>query len=840
MLLSRRRFTFVVPASVACVLGLASPHPAHAHEPPHGDQTAAHLPLHDGPATLKTFVEPAYPEDARQHNLGGVVTLRLHVDSSGQVADAAIEHGLGAAFDEAAVTAARRLVFHPARAGGHDVATDVLFEYRFTPPGHTHTQPSPATTAALMPGDATLEISEVDKVTIVESVEQERPLTAASARTVRDRDLHVRPIQRPSDLFRVTPGLLTVQHAGGGKANQYLLRGFDADHGTDVAFSFDGVPLNMVSHGHGQGYSDPNWIIPELVERVEVAKGPYFVEHGDFATAGAIDLVTRDRGESFVSAGGGSFGTLRGVGIASPTLGGNWHPLLAAEVLHTDGPFQNPEIFRKYNFFGKLTYDIDARSHLSFAATAYSGSWNASGQLPSRAVDSGAVDYFGTLDSTEGGASTRDNLYVTYQLRPDKDSEFVALAYLTHYDFTLYSNFTFFSRDPVNGDEIEQRDHRSITGAQASYRWLRQWKNVLLDSKIGGDARADAIANGLNHVRARARLGKVVDDEVNETSIGAYAKEEIQLGRWVRLVGGLRLDHFTFRVDDHLEDLTGQGVVTSGIKGATRFSPKAALILSPHPTTDLFFNLGYGFHSNDARGVVRSRDPVTPLTRTIGYEAGVRSRLLDHRLELAAVLWGIDIDSETVWVGDEGTTEAAAATRRLGVELEGRWELTTWLLADLDATLSKANFRENAGNAQAVALAPRLTVSGGLSAFHHSGLRGGLRGLYIAKRPATEDEFLDAEATTLVDLFAAYRWKSFELSLTIENVINRRYKAAQFATVTRLRNEPPTNAPPPAGACPGGTRAAADETTGNFQGCEDVSFSPGNPFNLRAMATYYF
>jgi TonB family protein len=790
----------------------------------------------DGPPTLRTYAAPAYPAEGEAHNLGGVVSLRLSIDPAGAVTSAVVEHGMGPTFDEAALAAARQLRFHPARSGGQPVATTLQFEYRFTPPGHTHTAPTPATQAAVIDAHEPLEIDGVENISVVQSVEEERPLTAASARTVRDRDLKLRPIERPADLFRVTPGLFVVQHAGGGKANQYLLRGFDADHGTDVAFDLDGVPLNMVSHGHGQGYSDPNWIIPELVERVEVAKGPYFVENGDFSTAGAVGLATRDRGESFLTAGGGSFDTVRAVGIAAPDWGSAWHPLLAAEIMRTDGPFQHPERFQKSNLFAKLTYDLDSRSRLALTGSAYNGSWDASGQLPSRAVRAGAVDFFGALDPSEGGESSRSNVYLTYRMR-DAASELRALAYLARYDFTLYSNFTFFSRDSLNGDEIEQRDSRTLGGARLNYRWLHQWRGILFDSTVGGDARTDTIANGLADARARERLTKVVDDDVAQTSVAAYAKEEVQLTRWLRLVGGLRVDSFTFRVDDHLEDLAAQGSATSGSRGDIVLSPKGTAVVSVHPTTDLFLNFGYGFHSNDARGVVRQQDPATPLTRSLGYEVGARTRL--PRLELAAALWGIDLDSETVWVGDEGTTEAGGATRRLGVELEGRAELLPWLFADADVTYSDARFRSNAGNAGAVALAPRLTIAGGLSVLHPRGVRGGLRALYVAARPATEDGFLQAEGTALVDLFAAYRYRSFELSLTIENLLDRRYKSAQFATVTRLAGEAPTTAPPPASACPIGTRAAV-AATGNFQGCEDVSFSPGNPLGLHLMATYYF
>ena len=682
------------------------------------------------------------------------------------------------------------------------------------------------------PEPAPVEVEAVEEISIVESVDEERPLSAASARTVRDRDLKLRPMQQPSDLLRVTPGLMVVQHAGGGKANQYLLRGFDADHGTDVALSFDGLPMNMVSHGHGQGYADSNWIIPELVERVEVTKGPYLAENGDFSTAGSVNLVSRAQGESFLSAGGGSFATNRAVGIAAPTLG-RLRPLLAAEVVRTDGPFVRPEDFRKYNLYGKLTYDLDTRSSVSLAASAYSGRWNASGQLPSRAVSAGLVDFFGTLDPTEGGRSARRNLYATYRRRPDNFSTLEALAYVSTYDFSLYSNFTLFSRDPLNGDEIEQRDRRTITGAKTSYRWLRQWKGLLFDTSVGGSARADDIHNGLSYVQDRRAIEAVSAHEIDQWSVGVFGQEEVQLASWMRVVGGLRVDRFQFGVRDQL---AGTGAVQ---RGSTRLSPKASLVLSPHATTDLFVNFGYGFHSNDARGVVRAEAPVTPLAPTLGYELGARTRLLDRRLELAAALWGIDIGSEVVWVGDEGTTEAAGATRRLGVELEGRYQIRPWLFADLDLTLADAAFRENAGNGQAIALAPRLTVSGGLSAVA-GGARGGLRGLHIAERPATEDGFLRAQATTLIDLFAAYRWRSLELSLTIENLIDRRYKSAQFATVTRLPREAPTDAPPPPGACPPGTRVATQPGSGNFQGCEDVSFSPGNPFGFRVMASYYF
>ena len=673
-----------------------------------------------------------------------------------------------------------------------------------------------------------------------------RPLTAASAMTVRDQDLQLRPLARASDILRVVPGLLTVQHAGGGKANQFLLRGFDADHGTDIALSVDGLPVNMVSHAHGQGYSDVNFIIPELIERVDIAKGPYFVEHGDFATAGSVNLqVRRDLPQSLVQLSLDTLLGARGLVVVSPKLG-PVRSLLAAEVSHTDGPFLNPENFNKLNILGKLSYDLSPHTVVSLTATSYAGAWAASGQIPARAVDSGELPYFGYVDKAEGGASSRHNVYLQLTHR-DSKQELTALLYYTLYAFKLYSNFTLFARDPEHGDQIEQADDRQLGGLKVSY--LRQdrvgW--LTLQTGAGVQVRHDSIHNTLYYTQARARLSSVVDHDTRQTSLSAYLKEELGFSRYVRLYGGLRVDAFTFDVSDRLEVLGSgeRGAASSGVAGALRFSPKASLIVSPLPTgaarvgsLDLFVNFGYGFHSNDARGVVRSVDAVTPLTPALGYEVGARTRLW-QRLDLAASLWGLDLDSELVWVGDEGRTEASDATRRLGVEVEGRLRVLDWLFADLDFTANDAKFAQNAGNGGAVALAPRITVSAGLSVKTAQGLRGSLRFTGISARPATEDGFLEASAQYTLDAFVGYRWRFLEASIAVDNLTNARYRSAQFATTSRLASEAPTTVPPPAGACPAGTRAQTTDS-GNFAGCEDLNFTPGYPINARFTLAAYF
>ncbi len=709
-------------------------------------------------------------------------------------------------------------------------------------------QPPPHTAPAPVPGHGTAPAPEGDlpppssQPTAQEDAPAEparmetvvraaRPYTAASSRSVRDRDFLLRPRPRPVDILQVVPGLYANQHAGGGKANQYFLRGFDADHGTDVALSVDGVPVNALSHGHGQGYADLNWVIPEVVQRVDVFKGTYFPQLGDFATAGAVNLATRESAEqSQVTLGAGSFHTYRVLGMVSPELEG-WRSLLAAQVYGTDGPFDSPEQLERYSLFGKLTRALSPRSSLSVAVTSYASGWNASGQLPLREVEAGRLSRFGTLDPDEGGNSQRHSVYAQYRAFTGGEGEVQALAYLVSSRLNLYSNFTFFSRDPVNGDMIEQTDARTTAGFQGSYRFSHALGGVRFDTTLGGQLRTDTVDNGLYDARARERLATNVSAAVREGSVGAYVQEDVTLTPWLRALVGLRADAFGFSVEDRLEDLDTQGSKSSGVRQASQLSPKASLVVSPLPQTDLYVNFGHGFHSNDARGVVREPDAVTPLTRARGYEVGARTRLFE-RLDLAASVFLLDLDSELVWVGDAGSTEARGATRRRGLEAEARVQLLSWLFADADLTLSRATYVQNAGNADAVALAPTFLLAGGLSARHPSGVYGRLGALHVADRPATEDRFIQAEGFTRVDATLGYRARRFEVNLGVQNLLDTQWREAQFANVSRL----PAETGPQ--ACPAGTRAAGE--AGAFEGCEDLHFTPGAPLNGQLSVSFFF
>jgi TonB family protein len=800
------------------------------------------------PPVLRSQEPAAYPEAALRDRIEGHVELELTIDENGRVSNARVVALAGHGFDEAAAAAARKFTFEPARRKGVAVRSKILFIYEFHLP---EPAPAPALPAAPPSAPSKAAAPPAPESTVV--VLGNRPISAASSFSVRDRDFQLRPIGSVQDILRVTPGLVLVQHSGGGKANQYFLRGFDADHGTDIALSIDGVPINMVSHAHGQGFSDTNFIIPEVVEKVEITKGPYFANQGDFATAGAVNMVSRNAFQhssvGFGLSGSPGHGQLgyRGLLIASPTLGAA-KATFAVEMGRSNGPFDNPEHFDKYKLWNKLTFAPTPSSQLSVGELSYGGNWHGSGQVPARAVEQGQVSRFGSLDPDEGGSTARHQVFAQYRARPSPHSELKALGYLGSYRFNLFSNFTLFLRDPERGDEIEQVDRRTFYGGSMSYRIVRELIGIKLDTTIGGDGRSDDIHEELWNTAKRQQLEAVRSNAVHETFVGAFVNEELTPAQWLRADLGGRADLLSFAVDDKLGS-SDPSAPKSGVAAAHQFSPKASLIVTPlqaeQAEVDVYANYGHGFHSNDVRGAFTS-PAVSPLTRAIGGEFGSRAHLL-QRWDLAAALWQLDLDSETVWSGDAGTTETGGATTRKGVEVETRYELTTWLAADLDVTFTKSAFRENAGNGNGLALAPKQTWSGGISARHDLGpgvARAGLRFYGIGARPASDDGALVATGFTQFDLHAGYRHRWFDIALDIENLLNQTFRSAQFATVSRLANEPAIGAAIPAGfdcgrrgrlaANPGGSPAASQ-----FNGCEDVSYTPAYPLTARVMATLY-
>jgi outer membrane receptor protein involved in Fe transport len=635
----------------------------------------------------------------------------------------------------------------------------------------------------------------------------ERPVAASSELLVPEKDFQVRPQGRPADILRIAPGLFIGQHAGGGKAEQYFLRGFDSDHGTDVGLFWDDVPINLRSHVHGQGYADAHFVIPETIKLIDVRKGPYHVEYGDFVTAGMVNFVTREITEdNFVSLAGGKFDTGRFLTMVSPTRA-KVRTLLAAEAYLTDGPFQSAQNFRRYNILGKLTFNPTTRSELALTVTHYSGAWNASGQVPLREVLVGRLDRFGAIDTSEGGNTHRTVGNLRYRWDMSIHSALFFNTYVQRYDLDLFSNFTFFLNDPVNGDGIEQNDDRYVYGGDLGYQINCHAYGVEGFLKIGLQTRVDDGRVRLGTQIRRARTGTKTDMDLFEVSYSPYFKVDIQPFRRLRFIGGVRGDFFYYDVNDKLHP-TGTGSATGNIHDA-RPSFKGNLVLGPWANTELFLNAGTGFHSNDARAVV-AKAAIETLPKATSYEIGARSRQF-NRLDIRASLWLLDLTSELVSAGDEGTTKIRGATRRYGAEVNTRLALTRWLHVVGDWALTHAEFR---GTGAAVPLAPELTIRTDLIARLPWGLETTFEMRYLGDRPATEDRSARTQAYLIFDLIARYRYKQIGAFASIENIFNAQWRETQFFFESRLHHE-------------------ADPVS-------DIHFTPGGPRSFLLGVTLYF
>jgi outer membrane receptor protein involved in Fe transport len=623
---------------------------------------------------------------------------------------------------------------------------------------------------------------------------------AASEVTVRRRELALRPRHRAEDLVEAVPGLFTVQHSGGAKAQQYFLRGFDADHGTDIAFRVDGVPVNSVSHAHGQGYSDLHFVIPELVLAIDATKGPYSARFGDFATAGTVELRFADRlPESSALVEFGPHHHARALVVESPELGDNWQALVAAELFSDAGYFVHSEAHRRFNGFARFTKRFDDDAKLSLTLMDYRASWYASGELPARAVcgedDANpppqafgrpCLDRYDSIDPTQGGSSRRTSLSLAYDTQVD-GIELRTLGYITRSRLALFLDETFVAGDPVHGDGIEQDDARTTMGAAFRAKHRAEALGMRLTTTLGLDARADVVVANVYHQALRQRLAVRGASSIRETSLGGFVENDAHITPWLRFVLGLRGDGIGARVGDvdPSAERKASGATSSGL-----VSPKWAAIVSPSPALDLFASYGHGFHSNDARGVVSSS--ATLFATATGYEVGITAKPLRH-LSFTAVAFLLDLSSELVFNADEGTTEPSSATRREGLELTARYQLGDVLFADAALTLTRARFRYDDGAGTQIPLAPTRTFAAGVGVRKRLGALtpyGAVRIKSIAERPATQDGSLTADGFTLVDVQAGVRWKNLDVGIDALNVLDSRWREGQFAIDSRLAWEP--------------------------------------------------
>lgn len=623
-------------------------------------------------------------------------------------------------------------------------------------------------------------------------------------------DLQTTPVNSSQEILRKVPGLFIGQHAGGGKAEQIFLRGFDIDHGTDIAISVDGMPVNMVSHAHGQGYADLHFVIPETVEKIDFGKGTYYANKGDFATAGYVAFQTKDKLEkSSIGLEIGQFNTLRTVGLFN--LLGNQKKqsaYIATEYILTDGPFDSPQNFNRINLLGKYSAILEDNSKISVAASRFSSKWDASGQIPQRLADNGTISRFGAVDDTEGGNTSRTN-FNTSLSKPINENTFLkANAFYSNYQFELYSNFTFFLEDPINGDQIRQKESRNIYGLNAELNKKTKLNDVDVSLQYGIGFRADATTDTeLSHtLNRRTTLQQIKLGDIDESNLFSYLNSEFSFGKLI-INPAIRLDYFKFNYQDKLmENYKTQS------ESKVKFSPKLNFIYSQNNNLQFFVKSGMGFHSNDARVVVQNSGKQI-LPTAIGTDVGTIWKPFP-KLIVNSALWYLYLEQEFVYVGDAGIIEPSGKSKRMGFDLGLRYQLNDWLYFDADANYTYARSIDEPKGQNYIPLAPDFTSTGGLSFQKVNGFSGGIRYRYLKNRPANEDNSIVAKGYFISDLNVNYQYKNINFGIAVENIFDTAWNETQFATESRLQNEP--------------------------ESVEEIHFTPGTPFFMKGKITYTF
>ncbi|CCG98868.1 TonB-dependent receptor plug [Fibrella aestuarina BUZ 2] len=670
------------------------------------------------------------------------------------------------------------------------------------------------TTVSIPLGRSTLELREV---VVSAGKTQGQQLISAI-------DITTRPIVNSQEILRLVPGLFIGQHAGGGKAEQIFLRGFDLDHGTDIRLTVDGMPVNMVSHAHGQGYADLHFVIPELVAGVSFKKGPYETDKGNLTTAGWADFRTKtvlDR--SFAKVEIGQYNTYRtvfSVNLIQPKplspdqLRRDQSAYVAGEYSYSDSYFENPQRFNRINLLGKYHRHLSPTTDLTLTGSTFWSRWNHSGQIPDRAVDSRQIGFFGSIDPTEGGETSRTNANLELVTVTPGQTTIKNQFFYSRYTFELYSNFTFFLNDSINGDQIRQREKRHLFGYNGIVSHTYRLGNRPLTAAAGLQYRQDITgdeegsASELSHTVNRTEtLERLQFGSVNERNAAAYADATLELSDRFTLNAGVRLDYFQNRYLDLIPtERTWQQA------DAAIVSPKLNLYYTLNPSLQLYLNTGKGFHSNDTRVVVaqRGRQILPP---AYGSDLGLIVKPLPNLL-INAAGWYLWLQQEFVWVGDEGVVEPSGRSRRYGLDLSARYQLARNLYADVDLNTATPRSLDAEAGQNYLPLAPTFTSTGGLSLQRQTGFSGSLRYRYMADRPANEDRSIMAKGYFVTDMQVNYARRQFTLGLSLQNLFNTRWKETQFATESRLRNE----------------ATAVNE----------IHFTPGTPFFARLSATWFW
>lgn len=626
--------------------------------------------------------------------------------------------------------------------------------------------------------------------------------------TISKIDLKFRPVNSAQEFLRYVPGLFIAQHQGGGKAEQIFLRGFDVDHGTDIKITVDGIPVNMPSHAHGQGYADMHFVIPELVKNIDYGKGSYYTEQGNFNTAGYVELQTANKlTANTVQVEAGQFNSFRGLTMFNLISEKNkkQNAYIASEYIYSDGPFESAQHFNRLNTWLKFNFKVNEKTKLYLQSNFFNSKWDASGQIPERAIKNGSIKRFGAIDNTEGGFTGRFNFSAKLEQKFTNQTQLEQQVYYSRYHFNLFSNFTFFLNDSINGDQIKQKEKRDIYGWQSIYNIQRYVGKTDLKTSFGSGIRYDVTANSeLSHTKEKTEILKQIKlGNVKEANAWLFADEKIQRGNWL-LNAGIRADYFHFTYIDLLQpSLPSQEKLI--------LSPKLNFQYTINKQFLLYFKNGKGFHSNDSR-VITAQKGKQILPASLGSDLGIIWKPVSSLL-INAAIWHLYLEQEFVYVGDEGVVEPGGKTRRIGADVSVRWQPVKKIFADVNINYAHAKNIEAAKGQNFIPLAPTFTSTGGIN-YLNKGLNISLRYRYLHKRSANEDYSIAAKGYFVTDASVAYSVNKLQLGLIIENLLNKKWNEAQFATTSRLKYEP---AP-----------------------VTELHFTPGNPFFLKIKMAFTF
>ena len=631
---------------------------------------------------------------------------------------------------------------------------------------------------------------------------------SASEGIISSKQISFKPLYSTGEIAEHIPGVISTGHSGGGKANQYFLRGFSLDHGTDFATSIDGVVVNNPSHAHGQGYNDLNFLIPELIQEIKYKKGVYSVENGNFSSAGSMNIIyfrSLEKGTAKIEV--GNFGHRRALVMDSVKIGkGNL--IYAGEVSHYDGPWTIPDNYKKLNSVLGFNYGDDTKGY-SIKLSGYSGKWHATNQIPMRAIERGrswlfpnnnGLNRFDAGDTTDGGKSNRVSLTAeAYQKSRNSSSKI--LFYNVYYDLDLYSNFTFYLKNPITGDQIQQKEFRTISGINSSHSIFSNAFGLNIITTFGLQIRRDYIQNQLNSTEERKKRESIKDNRIHEINISPYIENQIYWSEKIKTVLGVRGEYFYFNVEDkqqidQMNDTKKQEILDNfyeykrNIKSNSKLlNPKGSLIIGPFYKTEIYINAGFGFHSNDARGLLDPNSKVTPLSRTKGEEIGFHTNYLKN-LSSTIIFWRLYLESELVFSGDEGTTEPTRESIRKGFEFNNTYLFSQNFFMNADLAVSRAKYLRYESSGDSVPLSARSIFSSGIN-YSKDKYIGTLNVRYFGPRPLLEDDSLyTSPATTINLMFSRIFFENWNLRVEVFNLLNSKIDRIQYYYPTRLKYEP--------------------------------------------------